>query len=96
MRARLARLAFLSALVVVAVCVAGYLMSGPTDAASAGRFGRPSPQPHALPLFDTQATLAGRERPSQRPQRSDYDAPDRRVRASSLEALLQRQEAGAD
>jgi hypothetical protein len=79
MRARLARLAFLSALVVVAVCVAGYLMSGPTDAAPPGPFARLSPHPQALALFDTQATLAGRERPLQRPQRSDYDAPDRRV-----------------
>jgi hypothetical protein len=95
MRARLARLAFLSAVLVVAACIAGYLLSTPTDAAPSAPLPRVSwqQQEEELPV-EPQGGVDARERPTQRPQRSDYDDPGRRVRDSYVEALLQRNEAG--
>ena len=94
MRARLARLAFLSAAVVVAACIAGYLLSTPTDAAPSAPLPRISWQQHEELPVDPQGRVDARERPTRRPQRSDYDDPGRRVRDSYVEALLQRNEAG--
>jgi len=95
MCARFARLALLSALLVVAACVVGYMLSAPTDAAPAGPLPRTSWQLEEQVMAETQAVLAGRERPVARPLRSDYDDPSRRVRSSALEALLQRPEGRA-
>jgi hypothetical protein len=94
MRARLAKLAFLSAAVVVAACIAGYLLSTPTDAAPSLPLPRVSWQPEVEPRVQPQRVVPARERPTQRPQRSDYDDPGRRVRDSYVEALLQRNETG--
>ena len=96
MRARIARLALVSALLVIVVCVWGYVMSRVTDAAPAEplpRFSRHQDEPLG---DEAQATLSDRERPAERPSRSEYDDPARRVRATSIEALLQRVDSRAD
>jgi hypothetical protein len=85
MCARVARLALLSALAVIAACVTGYLLSAPTDAAP-----RIFWHKQERLSMDVQAAMAGRQRPDTRPERSDYDDPSRRVRSSALEALLHR------
>jgi hypothetical protein len=72
-------------MVVVAICVAGYLLSAPTDAAPAGW---PGLAQENLPETVMFQAGDGRERPAARPLRSDYDNPERRVRASAVEALL--------
>ena len=92
MRARSARLALLSAAVFVALCVAGYLLSAPTDAAPAGW---QQPAHESAPESLLLQAGDGRERPAARPLRSDYDNPERRVRASALEALLYRDDGRA-
>jgi hypothetical protein len=91
MRARFARLALLAALLVVAAGEVGYLLSAPTDAAPAMRMPHVTWQQEQVSA-EAQALMAGRERPTARPLRSDYEDASVRVRSSQLEALLQRNE----
>jgi hypothetical protein len=95
MHVRLLQLALLSALLVLAAAATGYLLSTPTEAAPGL-----SPHIHAQRLdasaAEADAAMSGRERPTERPSRDEFDDPGRRMRASSIEALLHRHGTATD
>jgi hypothetical protein len=93
MGSRFARLIVLSALLVAAAWATLHVLSAPTDAAPPANVAHLALHSQAsLGPAEVEAAMAGRERPSERPTRSDYDNPERRTRSSSIEALVQRTE----
>jgi hypothetical protein len=95
MHVRTVQLTLLAALLLLAAGATGYLLSAPTDAA-------PALVPHGhwhhleASIAETNAAMSGRERPTERPTREEFDDPGRRVRASSIEAMLQRHGTATD